>query len=219
MDFQFTLDFLADLSRHNNKEWMDENRKRYQQAKEEVLELISEIIQKTVAFYPAISGLDPKKTLFRINRDVRFSKNKDPYKTNFGASITEGGKKSGNPGFYLHIMPENNFAGGGLYQPPSDILQKIRQEIDYNGKEIKAIIENDKFRKTFGEPFMEDKLKTAPKGYPKDHEHIELLQLKHYIYMKKFSDKEVISKGFSDKVVETYQTLQPFNNFLARAMD
>ncbi|SNS96643.1 TIGR02453 family protein [Ekhidna lutea] len=219
MDLQFTLDFLSDLAKNNKKEWMDDNRKRYQEAKDQVLELSAEVIQKTVPFHPEITGLDPKKTLFRINRDIRFSKNKDPYKTNFGASITAGGRKSGNPGFYLHIMPGNNFAGGGLYQPQSEVLHKIRQEIDYNGKEIRSIIEDTKFKETFGEPFMEDKLKTAPKGYPKDHENIGLLQLKHYVYMRKISDKEVTSKGFSDKVAEVYQTLNPFIQFLSKAMD
>ncbi|WP_420316716.1 DUF2461 domain-containing protein [Ekhidna sp.] len=219
MDLQFTLDFLSDLAKHNKKEWMDENKKRYLQAKEEVIELISEVIKKTAAFHPGVAEIDPKKTLFRINRDVRFSKNKDPYKTNFGASITSGGRKSGNPGFYLHIMPENNFAGGGLYQPPSDVLQKIRQEIDYNGKELRSIIEEKKFSDTYSEPYSEDKLKTAPKGYPKDHEHIDLLQLKHFIYMRKYSDKEVTSNDFTTRVVESYRTLNPYLQFLSRALD
>lgn len=219
MDLQFTLDFLTDLSKHNNKEWMDENKKSYLQAKDQVIQLLSEIIPKTASFSPGLLGVDPKKTLFRINRDIRFSKNKDPYKTNFGASIVDGGRKSGNPGFYLHIMPGNNFVGGGIYQPSSEILQKVRQEIDYNGKELRSIIEDANFKKTFEEPYGEDRLKTAPKGYPKDHEHIDLLQLKHYVYMKKVSNDEVTSKNFSDLVVETYQTLQPFNSFLSRAMD
>ena len=219
MDLQFTLDFLSDLAKHNNKEWMDDNKKRYQEAKEQVFQLLAEIIPKAAAFSPGLLGLDPKKTLFRINRDIRFSKNQDPYKTNFGASIVEGGRKSGNPGFYLHIMPGNNFVGGGIYQPPSGILQKVRQEIDYNGRELRSIIEEVKFKKTFGEPHGEDRLKTAPKGYPKDHENLELLQLKHYVFMRKVSDKEVTSKNFDDEVVETYRTLQPFNSFLARAMD
>ena len=147
MDLQFTLDFLSDLARHNKKEWMDNNKKRYQQAKKQVIEFIAELIQKSSAFDPHLTSLDPGKTLFRINRDIRFSKNKDPYKTNFGASIVQGGKKSGNPGFYLHIMLGNNFAGGGIYQPSPEMLQKVRQEVDYSGKEIRSIIDDKNFKK------------------------------------------------------------------------
>ena len=219
MNLQFTLDFLSDLARHNKKEWMDDNKKRYLQAKDQVIELIAEIVQKSSAFEPGLAGIDPKKTLFRINRDIRFSKNKDPYKTNFGASIVEGGRRSGNPGFYLHIMPGNNFAGGGIYQPPSEVLQKVRQEIDYNGQEVRSIIEDATFRDTFGEPYGDDKLKTAPKGYPKDHENIELLQLKHYVFMKSLNDKEITAANFSDSAVEIFRTLHPFNQFLLRALD
>ncbi len=219
MDIQFALDFLSDLAKHNKKEWMDDNKKRYLQAKDQVIELISEVVKKTSVFDPSMAGIDPRKTLFRINRDIRFSKNKDPYKTNFGAALVEGGRNSGNPGYYLHIMPGNNFAGGGVYQPSSDKLHKVRQEIDYNGNEVRAIIDDKKFKETFGEPFGDDRLKTAPKGYPKDHENIELLQLKHYVFMKQVTDKQVTSKNFSDLVAEIYKTLHPFNVFLAKALD
>ena len=219
MDLQFTLDFLSDLAKHNKKEWMDDNKKRYQEAKAQVIELVSEIIQKSIDFDQTLANVDPKKTLFRINRDIRFSKNKDPYKTNFGAAIVDGGRKSGNPGYYLHIMPDNNFAGGGIYQPSSDMLQKVRQEIDYNGKEVRSIIDEANFKKTFKEPYGDDRLKTAPKGYPKDHENIELLQLKHYVFMKEVTDKQVTSNNFSTQVSEIYKTLHPFNMFLLKALD
>lgn len=219
MDLQFTFDFLADLAKHNNKEWMTDNKKRYQQAKENVIELVAGVIEETAKFDPSLSGLDPKKTLFRINRDIRFSKNKDPYKTNFGAAIVHGGRNSGNPGYYLHIQPGNNFVGGGMYQPAPEKLAKVRQEIDYNGKEIRAIIDDKKFTTIYPKPFDEDRLKTAPKGYPKDHENIALLQLKHYVYMRTVTDKEVTSASFTDMVVESYRTLYPYNQFLARALD
>ncbi|MEO9872550.1 DUF2461 domain-containing protein [Ekhidna sp.] len=219
MNLQLALDFLTDLSKHNNKAWMDDNKKRYLEAKSQVIELVSEVIKKSIIFSPGLSGIDPKKTLFRINRDIRFSKNKDPYKTNFGASIVEGGKKSGNPGFYLHLMSGNSFVGGGVYQPSSEMLQKVRQEIDYNGKDLLAIIENKDFQKIYSEPYGEDRLKTAPKGYPKDHEHIELLQLKHYVFMRNATDKEVTSNDFVNKIVESFQALHPFNQFLSRALD
>ena len=218
MDLQFTLDFLSDLAKHNNKEWMDDNKKRYQEAKGYVIELVSEIITKASSFDPGLQGLQPKKTLFRINRDIRFSKNKDPYKTNFGAAIVDGGRKSGNPGYYLHIKPGANMVGGGIYQPEASTLQKVRQEIDYNGKEIRSIISDTKFKKLYGEPYGEDKLKTAPKGYPKDHPDLDLLQLKHYVFMNDVEDKKVVTSKFSDFVAESYQTLYPFNQFLAQAL-
>lgn len=219
MDLQFTFDFLSDLAKHNTKEWMDDNKKRYQQAKENVIEVVSKVVEGASTFDPSLTDLDPRKTLFRINRDIRFSKNKDPYKTNFGAAIVQGGRKSGNLGYYLHIKPGENFVGGGLYQPSPEALSKVRQEIDYNGKELKSIIENKSFQSVYPEPYDGDRLKTAPKGYPKDHEHLELLQLKHYVYMRKVSDKEATSGSFVDLIVDSYQTLYPYNQFLSRALD
>ncbi|WP_425390144.1 DUF2461 domain-containing protein [Ekhidna sp.] len=219
MDLQFTLDFLKDLAQNNHKEWMDDNKKRYLEAKSNVIELVDDVITKVSSFDPSISTLEPKKCLFRINRDIRFSKNKDPYKTNFGAFLVEGGKKSGNPGYYIHIQPGNNFLGGGIYQPPSETLQKVRQEIDYNGKELKSIINDKTFSETYPEPHSADSLKTAPKGYPKDHEHIELLQLKHYVFMRQATDKEVTSKGFPENVARDFKVLFPFNQFLSKSLD
>ena len=219
MSLQFSLDFLADLAQHNNKEWMDANKKRYNEAKGYVIDLVAEVIEKASAFDKSLAGLDAKKTLFRINRDIRFSKNKDPYKTNFGAAIVEGGRRSGNPGYYLHIAPGNNFVGGGMYQPEPQTLQKIRQEIDYNGDKMRKIITDKNFVSYYPEPHSEDKLKTAPKGYPKDHPNLDLLQLKHYVYMHKVTDKEVKAKDFADKIVEGYRTLHPYNQFLSEALD
>ncbi len=219
MDLQFALDFLSDLAENNHKAWMDENKERYQHAKQQVIELVEKIIQKTASFAPELAEIEPKKTIFRINRDIRFSKNKDPYKTNFGVSIVEGGRKTGNPGFYLHLKSGDSFVGGGIYQPESALLNKIRQEIDYNGKELISIIENTTFKDTYSKPYSDDRLKTAPKGYPKDHEYIELLQLKHYVYMKKITDKEIMEKGFVDQVVKNFKTLYPLNQFLSKAMD
>jgi len=218
MDIQFTLDFLKNLAQNNHKEWMDEHKKSYLKAKEHVIELMSEILGKISEFDPEVGGTDPKKALFRINRDIRFSKNKDPYKTNFGAFMAKGGRNSGNPGYYLHLQPGNNFWGGGIYQPANEVLTAVRQEIDYNGNELRSIIENKKFRSLYGEPYGEDRLKTAPKGYPKDHENLHLLQLKHYIFMKNGSDKEVTSNGFAGQVAGDFRTLYPFNQFLSRSL-
>lgn len=219
MDLKYTLDFLSDLAKNNNKAWMDENKKRYQQAKDQVIELVDQIILGISVFAPEFTGIEAKKTLFRINRDIRFSKNKNPYKTNFGASIAIGGRNEGKPGFYLHIMPGNSFVGGGVYQPSADMLSKVRQEIDYTGQELVSIIEDATFEKIYGEPYGEDRLKTAPKGYPKDHEFIHLLQLKHYVFMRKVSDKALTNQGFVGRAIKDMEILYPFNQFLNRAMD
>lgn len=218
MNLKFTLDFLSDLAKHNSKEWMDDNKKRYNEAKGYVIELLAEVIEKTSQFDKSMVGVEPKKTLFRINRDIRFSKNKDPYKTNFGAAIVEGGRRSGNPGYYLHIMPGNNMVGGGLFQPEPATLQKVRQEIDYNGAKLRKIIDSKQFQEIYDEPYGEDKLKTAPKGYPKDHPDLDLLQLKHYVFMNEISDNDVISGNMVDAAVNAYKTLHPFNNFLIEAI-
>ena len=219
MDLQFTLDFLQDLADNNHKDWMDDNKKRYLEAKQYVIELVTQVVEKASAFDPSLSTIEPKKALFRINRDIRFSKNKDPYKVNFGAAIVGGGRNSGNPGYYLHLQPANNFIGGGLYQPPSEVLAKVRQEIDYNGQKLRSIISDKDFVKIYHEPYSTDRLKTAPKGYPKDHPDLDLLQLKHYVYMHEVSDAEVVSDRFVDEVVEAYRTLHPFNLYLREALD
>lgn len=218
MNLKFTLDFLADLANHNSKEWMDDNKKRYNEAKGYLVEVLAEVIEKTSKFDKSMIGVEPKKTLFRINRDIRFSKNKDPYKTNFGAALVQGGRKSGNPGYYLHLMPGSCMVGGGLYSPEPAVLQKVRQEIDYNGANLRKVIDSKKFKEVFDQPYGEDKLKTAPKGYPKDHPDIDLLQLKHYVFMNPLSDKEVISGKLVDEAVKAYSTLLPFNDFLREAI-
>lgn len=219
MDIQFVLTFLEDLAKHNKKEWMDDNKKRYLEAKEIMTQLVADILDKTSRFDSSVSSLEAKKTLFRINRDVRFSKNKDPYKINFGAFMVEGGKKSGNPGYYLHLEPGNSFYGGGIYQPSAEILQKVRQEIDYNGKELRGIIENKSFKSTYGDPYGNDRLKTAPKGYPKDHEDLDLLQLKHYVFMKNAGNTEVLDSNFTSNVAAHFKILYPFNQYLNQALD
>ena len=219
MDLQFSLDFLKDLSENNHKEWMDDNKKRYLEAKEQIIQMVAQVLGKVTQFDASVSSLEPKKTLFRINRDIRFSKNKDPYKTNFGAFLVEGGKKSGLPGYYIHIQPGNSFLGGGIYQPSAEALAKVRQEIDYSGEELTQIITSAEFRKTYSEPYGDDRLKTAPKGYPKDHPHIALLQLKHYVFMREARDAEVAGSSFIESATESFRVLHPFNQFLSKALD
>jgi uncharacterized protein (TIGR02453 family) len=157
--------------------------------------------------------------MFRIYRDVRFSKDKRPYKNNLGASINIGGKKATNAGYYLHIEPGGSFLAGGIWMPPSDVLKKIRQEIDYNGKPFHKIIDNKDFKKQFGKPDEEYKLKTTPKGYDKDHPDIEYLRLTSFIVWHKYSDKIVSSKNFVKELGKATKLMRPFLDFLNTAMD
>lgn len=217
MNLSRSLDFLQALSGHNSKEWMDANRSWYLDAKQEFIGFIDQIIQQMRAFEPAVEGLQGKDTIFRINRDIRFSNDKRPYKENFGSAISEGGRHSGNPTYYLHLQPGEVFVGGGIYMPQAEVLKKIRQEVDYNPGELKRIVEAPEFKDLYGQ-ISGEKLKTAPKGYPKDHPNIEFLKLKSYVVMHRISDAVVRKEGFSDVVVRSFQTMKPFNDYLAVAV-
>ena len=218
MDVKHMHTFLSGLAANNSKEWMDANKPTYQEARNNFIDLVQHAINKTTTYDPEIAGEEAKKCIFRLNRDVRFSNNKEPYKTNFGGSISSGGRKAGNPGYYIHIMPGNNFLGGGLYHPMPDVLKKIRQEIDYNGDKLRTIINTDSFKSQFDEPY-DDKVKTAPKGYPKDHPQIDLLRYKSFVYMKQFSDKETQSEHFPERIQKVFKTIKPYLDFFRQGLD
>jgi uncharacterized protein (TIGR02453 family) len=215
---QSTLDFLKKLSKNNNKVWFDKNREAYLKAKQNIEEFTTKLINEIAKFHPEIGTLNPKKCVFRIFRDVRFSKDKSPYKSNMGAYISEGGKAGVKAGYYLHIQPNGkSMLAGGMYHPESKVLNAIRQEIDYNTKEFKSIIQKKSFKNTFGE-LQGEKLKTVPKGYDKEHPEIELLKFKSYIVWQQIDDKALTQKDFLKKTTATFKELYPFNNFLNRAI-
>jgi uncharacterized protein (TIGR02453 family) len=214
-----TISFLKNLSVNNNKEWFDKNRTQYDYAKNAHIEFINQLIASIAKFDNSVKHLTAKECLFRINRDVRFSKNKNPYKNNFGASISPGGKKSNTAGYYLHIQPNESFIAGGMWQPPTPQLNAIRQEIDYNSVEFKKIIGNKNFIKQFGTLSQEDKLKTVPKGYDKSHPEIELLKHKSYIVFHNYTDKEVLSKDFLKICSLACKDMFALNTFLRKACD
>lgn len=213
-----TLDFLKELKENNNRDWFTAHKKEYQKAKSNMDEFVAELLKGIATFDPAIAELEPKHCVFRIYRDVRFSKDKSPYKTNMGGYMCKGGKKSPYGGYYLHIEPGGCFLAGGMYMPPNDILAKVRQEVDYNTDEFKSILNNKSFAKTFGE-LQGEKLKTAPKNYDKDHPEIELLKHKSFIVMHAVADKKVTGKDFLEYCVETFKELKPFLDFLNRSLD
>ena len=213
------LDFLNTLKENNHREWMEANKKDYQSTKKLFEELVHNLIARITQFDRALTGLEPKQAIFRIHRDIRFSKDKTPYKINMGASLTEGGRKGMKAGYYFQIQPEGGtMVAGGLYMPPADILAKVRQEIDYGAKDLRKVIDAPDFKKEFGEIWGE-RLKRAPKSYSPDHPDIDLLQLKTLIVVKNYKDKEVLQSGFVDKVIGNMKQIKPFNDFLNLAFD
>lgn len=213
-----TLKFLKQLSKHNSKEWFDANRKTYETCKAEFDVIVKSVIDKSCVFDNQLAGLEAKKCLFRINKDVRFSKDKSPYKLNMGASINPGGKKSMIPGYYIHIEPGKSFLAGGCYQPMPDQLAAIRQEIDYNSAEFKKIISAKEFKTYFKELSQDDKLKTAPKGYEKTHPEISLLQHRHFIILHPLNDEDVLNKNFPTYAAKVFKAMLPLNLFLRKCM-
>lgn len=219
MDTAFILRFLKDLARHNDREWFEKNKGRYLQAKANFEEVVGKVLDSLMKFEPGYAGLNPKKLPFRIYRDVRFSKDKRPYKTNMGAGFSPNGRLVQEPGYYLHLEPGNkSFVAGGMYMPDTDNLAKVRQEIDYNGELLKKVMKAKRFRPLFGDFEDFDKLKTAPKGYPKDHPDIEWLKLKSFIVSMPLSDKEVTDKKFIAQVGSACKAIKPLNDFLREAI-
>ncbi len=215
MQLEFILKFLKDISKNNDREWFEKNKPRYLKAKEGFEEIVVAVLKELVKFEAGLAGLNPKKLPFRIYRDVRFSKDKRPYKTNMGAGFSPNGKLVQEPGYYLHIEPGNkSFIAGGMYMPDAANLNKIRQEIDYNSDTLKKIMNAKEFRKLFKGFDQFDKLKTAPKNYPKDHALIEWLKLKSFVVSQPLTDKQVMDKKFIRKVASACKTLKPLNDFI-----
>lgn len=214
-----TLKFLNELSKNNNKEWFEKNRKRYENAQTEIKTFIAAWLNNYSKKDDSIAHLDPKKCIFRINRDIRFSANKTPYKNNLGAYLTKGGKSSNYAGFYLHIEPNNCFFGAGNYQPMPEELAKIRQEIDYNFSDFKKIISNKKFAANFESLSQENKLKRPPKGYDENNQAIDYLKLKGFTVFKKLKDDEITSNDFVKTITELSITVKPFIDFLNNAVE
>lgn len=217
-NFTKILAFLEQLSRNNNREWFNDNKTEFEEARDVFVEFLAYLIGQIELFDKNIIGVDPKKAMYRIYRDTRFSKDKTPYKTHFGGYICEFGRTSGNPGYYVHIEPEgHSIIGGGLYHPMPDVLAKVRQEIDYNGDKLMKIMNKDSFKKRF-DIYNEDKLVRPPKGYDETNPHIEWLKMKSFLLMESFADKVVLGKDYVEKVVSGFKEMAPFNAFLREGM-
>lgn len=215
---QEVLNFLSGLRENNNKEWFDQNREWYQQSHKKVVFLTELIIHELGKFDDEIGVQDPKHCIFRIYRDVRFSNDKTPYKTHIGTYIAKGGRKSINAGYYLHIEPGGSFIGGGAWSPQADALKAIRTEIYDHPDEFKKIIYAPSFRKVYKELY-DDKLKTAPKGFPKEFPEIDLLKYKSYAFDAPLNDSVVTSDQFVEKIISSMRELYPVIRFLNSALD
>lgn len=217
-----TLQFLKALDKNNNKAWFDAHRKQYDAAKLNFAELTQQVITQFGKKEPSIALLQPKECVFRINRDVRFSKNKAPYKNNMGASIKAGGKKSLQAGYYIHLEPGGkSFVGGGLYMPDAAIVGKVRQEIDYNYTRFLRIVENKKFIAQYGGLDFSEGLSLVrePKGYEKENPAIKYLKLKSWIATSPLSDTALQDKNLATQLTKAFEYLQPLISFLNEALE
>ncbi|MGE5424825.1 MAG: DUF2461 domain-containing protein [Syntrophothermus sp.] len=213
------LSFLSDLQLHNDREWFQKNKQRYEEAKNEFEVTVNHLIAGISKFDDSVKYLVAKDCMFRIFRDVRFSNDKSPYKTNFGAWMSKGGRKHSGPGYYLHIQPGESFIAGGVYMPDPDTLKKIRQEIFYNLEEFSNILEEKKAKKLFGGLDEFDKGKLPPKGYPKDFAGIDYLKNKHFILTMKLNDNDIVAADFLKKTISGFEAMKGFQEFLRKAVE
>lgn len=212
------LSFLEDLARNNNRDWFNDNKKAYQDALDTFREFIETILVGVSKTDPSVGSLEAKDTIFRIYKDVRFSKDKTPYKTHFGGWMAKGGRKSTDAGYYFHLEPGNTFMAAGVWMPPKEQLTLIRQEIMYNPSEYFKIINDPLISKAYERGGKEDMLKKGPAGFPKDFEFMEEIKYKHYIFSKNYENKDVIKTGFAEKVTHDYTGLYPLVAYLNHSM-
>ncbi|MDP1621497.1 MAG: DUF2461 domain-containing protein [Bacteroidales bacterium] len=218
MDKQ-VLDFLSQLEKNNNREWFQQNKQQYNEAKAEMESFVASVITDLAKFDDSIKYVEAKDCMFRIFRDVRFAADKSPYKINMGAWISQAGRKSAGPGYYIHLQPGGSFLAAGVYMPEPDQLKKIRNEIYYNITEFKSILSEKKLRKNSVGLSDHDKGKMAPRDFPKDFPDIDLLKYKHYTLSQPLRDEMVASDHFQEIAVMTFKVMYPFNLFLKRALD
>ena len=211
-----TFKFLKDLKKNNNRDWFNENKARYVAANQNVLDFVSELLEKMSAFDENLGKLDPKKTLFRIYRDTRFAKDKTPYKTNFGASINGIGKKDGGAGYYLHISPGECFLAAGVYMCEPKQLKKIRQEISVNAEEFNGIIGHKDFKKF---EFSNEKLSRVPQGFEKDDPMAEFLKMKHMVVSVNIKDEELMKADAVKSCAKEFEKMADFVDFLNASIE
>jgi len=212
---QSNFDFLNDLKQNNNREWFAENKQRYEAAHQQMIAFADGLIDE-MRKHDNISTESGKASLFRIYADTRFSKDKAPYKTHWGVRMARATDFL-RGGYYLHIDPGHSFLGGGFFGPSPEDLKRIREDISYNTDEWKAMLSLPGIVKNFGS-LRGDSVKTAPKGFDKDQEGIEWIRMKQFIFKHEFTDKEVLSADFTDKVNATFKEMRPFFDYMSEVL-
>ena len=215
-----TLQFLEDLKANNNRDWFLANKKRYDAYKADYHKLISDLLEVMKPLDASLELLEVKHCTFRINRDIRFSKDKSPYKTHMGIWLPCGSRSSESSGYYLQIDKENSFVGGGMYCPMPEQLQKIRKEINFFHEDLVSIINEKSFKSTYGNLSRDENstLKNPPRGYDKEHPAIEFLKLKSFTAIQKFDVAEATQKDFVANISKKMMALKPLNDYINRAL-
>ncbi|MDI1317274.1 DUF2461 domain-containing protein [Flavobacterium sp.] len=213
--------FFEDLVANNNTEWMHANKKRYDDFKKDYHAYISSILAEMKPLDSTLDSLEVKNCTFRINRDIRFSKDKSPYKTNIGVWLTQNKNSKNAPGYYIHFEKGNSFIAGGCWCPEPGELKQIRKEIAYFYDDLEAIVSDKKFKSEFGTLSHDEKntLKKAPKDFEADHPAIEFLKMKSFTASEKIDDKLFLDKNFSKIIAQKLIVLKPMNDFLRRALN
>jgi uncharacterized protein (TIGR02453 family) len=213
-----TLGFLRQLKANNDKTWFDAHRKQYEAAKQDFEDFIVKLLPAFADVEPAVVGQQPKNCIYRIYRDVRFSKDKTPYKPHFSAFFARGGRKWDGAGYYLHLEPGAIFAGGGLWMPEASLLKKVRQEIDYGFPAFEKIVGSKAFAAMFGK-LNGEALSRPPQGYDAANPAIEFLKMKSFTAGHRLQDEQLTSPQALNEVMQVFRTLQPLVQFLNRAQD
>ena len=214
---KFILEFLNDLQQNNDREWYHAHKARYKEAQELFLIEVQAIIDRLQPHDPSLLGLTAGEAAFRIYRDVRFSNDKTPYKTHFGAFMAQGGRKSNRGGYYIHVSNDDPFLAAGVWSPPKEALKTIRQEIMFRTEELTAIIaEKEKLGYSM---YKKDKLKRGPKGFPDTGPFVELLKYKHILLSRNLDTKDLLAENFADNISGHFIQLVPLNNYLNTALD
>jgi uncharacterized protein (TIGR02453 family) len=215
------LQFLNDLIANNNTEWMHANKKRYENYKKDYHNFIGSILTEMKKLDKSLEPLEVKNCTFRINRDIRFSKDKSPYKTNMGVWMSQDRTQKNAPGYYIHYEPGNCFVAGGVWCPETNELKKIRKEIEFFYDDLEGIVSNKNFKKEFGQLDRSENnvLKKAPKDFEANHPAIEFLKLKSFTTSVKINESVFTEADFSKKIAAKLILLKPLNDFLKRGLE
>ncbi len=212
-DLRPLFDFLNGLKAHNNKDWFDKHRADYENARSNFEAFVDAFISEFRATED-LGAISAKDCTFRINRDIRFSKDKTPYKTNVSANVARGGRKSVTPGYYISLAPQGeSILAGGLHMPTPAELGKLRQAIDRDASPLKRILRNPRFVHYYG-TIEGERVKSAPQGYARDHPEIELLRMKQMLAVHHLSDRQVLASDLLPYTVDAFRALKPFTDYL-----